>query len=118
MKREIVFYQNSRGKSEILEYLEKLHSSKSSKDNELASDISVLINKIQIMGNSEFDPSIKKLRKDIWEAKIKNIRLLFGKTNSGYVFLNYFIKKDRKTPEKEIKKAERRYKNFINSQAN
>lgn len=52
------------------------------------------------------EPYIKYLGKEIWELRPLRDRILFAQIeNNKFVLLNCFIKKTKKTPMKEIKKA-------------
>lgn len=59
------------------------------------------------------EPYIKHLDEEIWELRPLRERILFayyGKEQ--FVLLNYFIKKTKKTPKKEIEKAKKLLKEY------
>lgn len=56
---------------------------------------------------------LKKLTSKIWELRSGRVRLLFGIIAYKAYITNVFIKKSQKTPLKEIKLAEKRFKEYL-----
>lgn len=60
------------------------------------------------------EPYIKHLDGDIWELRPMKDRILFaGHLGDSFVLLHHFVKKTQKTPVREIEKAKREFKDFI-----
>ncbi|TGG90596.1 type II toxin-antitoxin system RelE/ParE family toxin [Natronospirillum operosum] len=59
-------------------------------------------------------PLVRKMGDDLWEVRstINDgiVRVLFTVVDSQMVLLHSFVKKDQKTPKKELKTAEQRLK--------
>ena len=54
------------------------------------------------------EPYLKHITDDIWELRPKKVRIFFSYLGDNkYVFLNYFIKKTKRTPIREIIKAKK-----------
>lgn len=110
--RKIIFYHLKNGKCPIEDYLNSL----SQKQVEKIFFVLDLIEQFNIVPRKFF----KKLEAtdNIWEARVQygnNIfRLLGFLDGSELVILNHaFTKKTQKTPQKEIKKAEERRKEYF-----
>lgn len=56
---------------------------------------------------------MKYIDNDIWELRPLRDRILFAYfENNSFILLNMFMKKTRKTPQKEIDKAKRLLKDW------
>lgn len=54
------------------------------------------------------EPYLKHITDDIWELRPKKVRIFFSYLGDNkYVLLNYFIKKTKRTPIREIIKAKK-----------
>ena len=59
-------------------------------------------------------PYVKHLEGEIWELRPLRNRILFAYIkNDKFVLLNMFVKKTQKAPKKEIEKAKRLLKDYI-----
>jgi phage-related protein len=110
--RKVVFYRLENGKCPVENFLESL----SNKQVEKVFFVLELIENIDIVPRKFF----KKLEAtdDIWEVRVQygnNIFRLFGFFNGNdLVVLNHaFTKKTQKVPNKEIKIAEQRKKDYF-----
>jgi len=110
--RKIIFYQLENGKSPVEDFLESL----SNKQVEKVFFVLDLIENMNIVPRKFF----KKLEAtdNIWEVRVQygnNIFRLFGFFDgNNLVVLNHaFIKKTQKVPNKEIKIAEQRKKDYF-----
>lgn len=112
---KILFYEDKNGNSEILEYIEKLQKNKTNKDSRIKSKkIASYLDLLQKNGLVLGEPYIKYLESDIWELRPIKDRILFGYLeNNEFLILNYFVKKSQKTPRREIEKAKRLLKDYI-----
>ena len=110
--RKIIFYRLKNGKGPIEDYLNSL----SQKQVEKVFFVLDLIEQFNIVPRKFF----KKLKStdNLWEARVQYgndiFRLLGFFDGSELVVLNHaFTKKTQKTPQKEIKKAEQRKKEYF-----
>lgn len=57
-------------------------------------------------------PYLKRVAgtEDLWELRVKNIRLLFFVKNTQAVIVHGFVKKTRRTPKKDLELAKKRRK--------
>ena len=73
------------------------------------------IGQLQTYGVAASKPAIERITNtDLWELRPNRDRILFAywKDNT-FVLLSHFIKKTQKTPLREIRQAERIFKDFI-----
>lgn len=60
------------------------------------------------------EPYIKRVRDEIWELRPIRQRIFFASWKAnGFILLHHFYKKTRKTPQREIDKAERNLKDML-----
>lgn len=104
----IIFYKN-----EVKEYIKEL-SKKKNTSKEARIKFKKIIAYMDLLakyGLKLNEPYIKHLEDEIWELRPLRDRILFATyENNMFIVLNCFIKKTRKTPQKEIIKA----KNMLN----
>ena len=113
---EIIFYKDANGNSDIIDYLDQL-SNKANKNkrskiirNKILAYFTALSEKGSLLGA----PYVKHIDGDIWELRPLNNRIFyFCWHKDKYVLLHCFIKKSQKTPKKEIDKAKRNMKDWI-----
>lgn len=55
---------------------------------------------------------LKKITKNLWELKAGRYRLLFGLSGGNAIVTRMFLKKTQKTPNKEIRLAVKRLKEY------
>ena len=113
---KIIFYRDVSGRSEISDYLDELYQKK-----DTSKEARVMLSKI--VGCMEFlaqfgtrmgAPCIKHIEDDIWELRPKNSRIFFFYWKSEeFVLLSHYSKKTQKTPRREIEKAKRNRKSWI-----
>ncbi|MDR1697413.1 MAG: type II toxin-antitoxin system RelE/ParE family toxin [Erysipelotrichaceae bacterium] len=64
--------------------------------------------------NQQKSEATKKLKgSDVWELKVKNLRIMFVPKNKRIILLSWFIKETKKTPSNEIETAETRLKEYV-----
>ena len=109
----IYFYKDKRGKEAVLDYIQSV-ARRSDKDSRIkANKIDSYISYLRKEGLDSGEPYIKHLNNEIWELRPLKDRILFASwQDDGFVFLHHFIKKTRKTPQREIAKAERNLRTF------
>jgi phage-related protein len=117
----IDFYRGADGRSDVLEYIENLYekSEKSKTDRINHQKIILYMKLLREMGVSVGEPVVKHLGDGLYELRpLSNRILFFYWDNNKYVMLSHFIKKTDKTPKREIEKANRRRKEYIENGGN
>lgn len=109
MHKNIEFYSDKNGKSEIIDYLKELKQKKESKDARIKlAKITAYINKLSQYGLELKEPYVKHIKDEIWELRPLRDRILFASLyNNKFILLSIFIKRTQKTPRREIEKAQR-----------
>ncbi len=113
---DILFYKDKTGNSEIINYLDELQE-------KAKTDKNARINREKILaymaalakyGTRIGKPFVKHIDGNLWELRPLSNRIffLYWKDNQ-FVFVHHFIKKSQKTPKKEIEKARKNIKNFL-----
>ena len=70
--------------------------------------IDLYIDLLSEYGLTLSEPYIKKIENEIWELRPLRDRILFASwCNNKFVLLNVFMKKNQKTPKREIEKAKK-----------
>ncbi len=113
---EIIFYKTKDGRSDMENYLnllsEKAKRSKTDRINQ--TKIFSYLMALAEHGTRVGKPIVKHIEGSIWELRpLKNRIFFFYWKENKFVLLHHFIKKSRKTPIKEIEKARRNLKDFI-----
>ena len=113
---EVEFYYDRHGKSEIVDYLDKLQlKSRTSKTDRINREkILTYIGALERFGTRIGKPYVKHIEDEIWELRPLGNRIFFfyWKDNK-FVLLHHFIKKTQKTPPREISKAKSNLKDFL-----
>ena len=118
MKHEIIFYEDSRERSPVRDYLRELRSTPGKDSRIRLEKIQDYINLLEERGTN-LPKTICKHFSDkkhswLWELRPGGDRVLFFAWNGGrFILLHAFEKKQQKTPDAEIKRAEREYKDWI-----
>ena len=108
MKYNIIFYENSKGISEIWNFLETLRKkSVTNKDARIQYKQALLhIELLQLNGTQLPNNITKHIDENIWELRPGNNRIFyFFCDTDGFILLHSFRKKTQKTPIREIEKA-------------
>jgi phage-related protein len=99
---QIKFYQDSRGGSPVLDYLQSLPA----RDRAKANAVFTLLKEY---GTALGKPHARHIQGPLWELRPGDNRLFyFLHTGRQFVILHGFRKKTMRTPEKEIRTAIRR----------
>lgn len=115
----IEFYENSNGKSEVLDFLEELRNkAHTNKDARIQyKQIALYIQLLQDNGTNLSENITKKLDENIWELRPGVNRVFyFYFENDTFVLLHHFRKKSQKTPKQEIEKAKLERDDYIKRQ--
>ncbi|MDR2610344.1 MAG: type II toxin-antitoxin system RelE/ParE family toxin [Clostridiales Family XIII bacterium] len=73
------------------------------------------IGQLQTYGIAAGEPAMKHIKgTEIWELRPTNDRIFFAYWKDNvFVLLSHFIKKSQRTPRREIERAERNRKDFL-----
>ena len=109
MKGEVKFFQTTRGKYPVQEFIEKQDMATGAK---ITSYVDLLVSH----GPYLKPPYIKKLQDKLYELRISGkvkVRIFYTLVDNEYYLLHGFKKKSQKTPSKEIKVALDRMRELI-----
>ena len=112
---KVIFYRDKNGKTPIADYILNL-SEQTDKDSRIkAEKINDYIQVLKVYGKQAGEPYIKHLDGEIWELRPLRDRLLFATWDRNrFIILQHFVKKTRKTPQKEIDQANRNLIDYRN----
>lgn len=113
---EIEFYEDDKGKSVVLDYLNELKQKSDYDKNSRINfnKIVAYLDLLQELGTRMGEPFTKHLSGNIWELRPIRNRILYATFQENkYIVLHYFIKKTQKTPKKEIERAKRNLKDYL-----
>jgi len=113
---KVRFYRDKSGESEIVDYLDDLKKRglTSKTDRIIRNKILSYIAALEQYGTRIGEPVVKHIIEDIWELRPINNRILFFYwKDNRFVLLHCFVKKSNKTPQREIKRAQSKMKDYI-----
>lgn len=113
---EIEFYEDKNGYSEIAEYIKQLRQkSKSNKESRInLNKIVAYFDLLEENGTRIGEPITKHLEGEIWELRpLRNRFLYVYIRNRKFLVLHRFIKKTQKTPKKELERAKKKLKDYL-----
>ena len=113
---EIEFYYDRNNISEIVDYLDDLKEKGDTSKNERVNRDRILayIIALKQYGTRIGQPIVKHIDGSIWELRpLANRIFFFYWKDNKFVLLHHFIKKTRKTPQREIEQARAKMKDFI-----
>ena len=113
---EIELYEDSDGHSDIDDFLNNLATKAlKSKDARIQfRQVSLYIELLAKNGSTLSEDIMKHIEDEIWELRPgKNRVLYFFYRKNKYILLHHFIKKTQKTPRREIEKAKKEMKDYI-----
>lgn len=118
LKHEIFIYTDARGRAPLREYMKNLKAQKGDDSRIRLMKIQDYINLLQEKGTMLPKTICKhftdKKHSWLWELRPGGDRVLFFAWDGGsFVLLHAFRKQSQKTPESELRKAEREYKDWI-----
>ena len=104
----IYFYKDKSGNKPVLDYLTELANKKDKDSRIKLNKIRDYVKALSEYGTQIGEPQVKHIDGDIWELRPIDNRIFFvGWTGGSFVLLHHFVKKTRKTPEREIAQAKR-----------
>lgn len=110
----INFYKDEKGNEPVKEYIISLKA-KNTKDSLIKlQKIQDYLNVLKTNGTRAGLPYVRHLEGDIWELRpLKDRILFFGYDGNNIILLSHFRKMTQKTPPREIKKANKLMKDYI-----
>lgn len=110
----INFYRDKKGNEPVREYIISLKA-KNTKDSLIKlQKIQDYLNILRENGTRAGMPFVRHLGGDIWELRpLKDRILFFGYDGNNIILLSHFKKMTQKTPQSEIKKANKLMKDYI-----
>lgn len=111
---KINFYRDKKGNEPVKDYIISLKT-KNTKDSLIKlQKIQDYINILEQNGTRAGMPYVRHLEGDLWELRpLKDRIVFFGYDGNNIILLSHFRKMTKKTPSKEIKKANRLMKDYI-----
>ncbi len=112
---DLIFFRDKDGNSDVLDYLCELRDeSFRNKDCRVnLNKITAYMDMLQEYGTFIGTPFVKYIEDDIWELSPLSNRIFFAFINNAtYIVLSCYIKKSKKTPKREIKKARDRLEEY------
>ncbi|MCL2078622.1 MAG: type II toxin-antitoxin system RelE/ParE family toxin [Oscillospiraceae bacterium] len=114
---KVITYKDRSGNDEVADYIQELNGKmKANKDARIKySKIIRYIDRLRTYGVAIGEPTIKHIEgTDLWELRPTNDRIFFAYWKDNiFVLLSHFVKKSQKTPLKEIERAKRNMKDFV-----
>ena len=109
----IIFYEDSKGNSPVLEYINELATKNDKLSKSQVKKIYNQIQRLEMFGTRNGKPIIKHIEGEIWELRPVPDRILFAAwIENSFVLLHQFRKETQKTPRSEIEKAQRELEDF------
>lgn len=113
---EIIFYKDKSGKSEIIDYLDELKEK--SKTNKYARSnrekILAYMAALAEYGTRIGKPIVKHIDGNLWELRpLSNKIFFFYWKDNKFVMVHYYIKKSQRAPKKELERARKNVKDYI-----
>ena len=114
---KVITYKDSAGNDKIAEYIQELNSKMATnKDARIRyKKIMEYIGQLQAYGVAAGKPAIEHITDtELWELRPIRDRILFAYWKDNvFVLLHHFVKKSQKTPPREIERAERNLRDFV-----
>ncbi|MCL1987491.1 MAG: type II toxin-antitoxin system RelE/ParE family toxin [Firmicutes bacterium] len=108
---KLYFYEDKDGNSPIRDYIKMLGRLNNKNSRVNLSKIREYIRVLRTDGKTAGEPHMKHIEGDIWELRPIRNRIFFATwSDDGFILLHHFVKKTRKTPQREIDRAKRNLK--------
>lgn len=110
----IIFYKDRKGNEPVKEFLVSLFENDSKENRIKREKILDYMGILEKHGKRAGYPFVKHLDGEIWELRPMKERIMFFSCiNDEIVLLSHFRKKTQKTPKREIEKAKKLMKDYI-----
>ena len=114
---QVITYKDRNGKDEVAEYISDLNEKmETSKDARIRyKKIMEYIGQLRTYGVAAGKPAIDHITgTDLWELRPTSDRIFFAYWKDDvFVLLHHFVKKSQKTPPREIERAQRNLRDFV-----
>jgi phage-related protein len=114
---KVITYKDRAGNDEVAEYIQELNGKMATnKDARIHyKKIMEYIGQLQAYGVAAGEPVMKHIKNtELWELRPTSDRIFFAYWKDDvFVLLSHFVKKSQKTPMREIERAERNMKDFV-----
>jgi phage-related protein len=114
---KVITYKDRAGRDEVAAYIQELNDKiAANKDARIKySKILRYIDRLRTYGVAIGEPAVKHIAgTELWELRPLNDRIFFAYWKDNiFVLLSYFVKKSQRTPPREIERAERNLKDFL-----
>lgn len=110
----IHFYTDRNGKAPVKEYIAGLAARKDKDSRIKLNKIRDYVGSLRRYGTQLGEPYIKHLDGEIWELRPIRDRILFAAWDGqDFILLHQFMKRTRKTPQREIAQAKRNLADYL-----
>lgn len=112
----IIFYKDKSGKSEIVDYLDRLKEKAITDKNARIKREKILayMKALSEYGTRIGKPIVKHIDGDLWELRpLSNRIFFFYWKDNKFVMVHHFVKKSQKTPKKELEQARKNMKDYL-----
>ena len=109
----IYFYEDRNGDSSVYNWIKELSGRKGKDAGIQLQKVNDYLTILQHKELSAGEPFVKHLAGEIWELRPLRNRILFAAwRGDGFVLLHHFFKQTRKTPQREIDRAQKALKDL------
>lgn len=105
-------HKDAHGYCPVRELLTSLDNDSSRESQITLRKIYYQIERLENGGTRVGTPTTKHIRGDIWELRPAKYRIFYVVEGNQIILLNWFRKETRKTPENEIRKAEKLHEDW------
>ncbi|MBP5162928.1 MAG: type II toxin-antitoxin system RelE/ParE family toxin [Spirochaetales bacterium] len=110
----IVFFRDRKGNEPVADYIRELDARNDKEARIKLCKIRSYIKVLMKNGTYAGKPFVKHIDGDIWELRPLQDRIFFAAwVNESFVLLHHFVKKSRKTPASEIRRAKAELSLFL-----
>jgi phage-related protein len=111
---ELEFYEDEHGKSPVSDWLRELDFAHGKESRSMLRKVYFQFERLEHEGPGIGEPIVKRIEDGLWELRSIPNRVFFAMMRGNrIVLLHAFRKKSMKTPEREIEKARREYRDWI-----
>lgn len=115
---KVNFYSDADGKEPVKEYIDSLIIKNNKESRIKLNKIHEYIQILSQFGTRAGEPYVKHINGKLWELRpLRNRIFFFYWQDNEFILLHHFMKKTQKTPEREIKRAEKNMNDFIERSA-
>ncbi len=113
---DIIFYKDKNEKSPIVEYLDELQAKSNTDKNARVNREKILAYMAALAkyGTRIGKPIVKHIDGNLWELRpLANRIFFFYWKDNKFVMVHYYIKKSQKAPKKELERARKNIKDYL-----